>query len=115
MKEQLKYTYGFLEGDVELSLDRNVFTEKIAQEILNFHEDFGAFRDNEDDVLNACKKIAYTAFYVASTKNYNTEGVKREFVEELEGFPPLDGSIGIKLEYVGGYEFDPFEFELYEE
>ena len=109
--EKLKYTYGFLEGDVELSLDRNVFTEKIAQEILNFHEDFGAFRDNEDDVLNACKKIAYTAFYVVSTKSYNTEGVKREF-ESLEGFPRLDGSVGIKLDYVGGYEFDPFEFKL---
>ena len=112
--EKLKYTYGFLEGEVILSLDREVFTEEMAQEILNFHEDFGAFRDNEDDVLNACKKIAYTAFYVASTKSYNTEGVKREFAEELEGFPPLDGNLGIKLDYVGGYEFDPFYFELEE-
>ena len=109
--EKLKYTYGFLEGDVELSLDRAVFTEEMAQVVLNFHEDFGAFRDNEDDVLNACKKIAYTAFYVASTKSYNTEGVKREF-ESLEGFPRLDGNLGIKLDYVGGYEFDPFEFKL---
>ena len=112
--EKLKYTYGFLEGDVELSLDRKVFTEEVAQEVLNFHEDFGAFRDNEDDVLNACKKIAYTAFYVASTKSYNTEGVKREFAEELEGFPPLDGSVGITLEYVEGFEFDPFDFNLEE-
>ena len=109
--EKLKYTYGFLEGDVELSLDREIFTEEMAQEILNFHEDFGAFRDNEDDVLNACKKIAYTAFYISSTKNLNTKGVKREF-ESLEGFPRLDGSVGIKLDYVGGYEFDPFEFKL---
>ena len=109
--EKLKYTYGFLEGDVELSLDREIFTEEIAQEILNFHEDFGAFRDNEDDVLNACKKIAYTAFYISSTKSLNTKGVKREF-ESLEGFPRLDGNLGIKLDYVGGYEFDPFEFKL---
>ena len=111
--EKLKYTYGFLEGDVELSLDREVFTEEMAQEILNFHEDFGAFRDNEDDVINACKKIAYTAFYISSTKNLYTNGVKREF-ESLEGFPPLDGSVGITLNYVEGYEFDPFEFELHE-
>ena len=111
--EKLKYTYGFLEGDVELSLDREIFTEEMAQEILNFHEDFGAFRDNEDDVLNACKKIAYTAFYISSTKNLNTKGVKIEF-ESLEGFPRLDGSVGIKLDYVGGYEFDHFEFELHE-
>ena len=109
--EKLKYTYGFLEGDVELSLDREIFTEEIAQEILNFHEDFGAFRDNEDDVLNACKKIAYTAFYISSTKSLNTKGVKREF-ESLEGFPRLDGNLGIKLDYIGGYEFDPFEFKL---
>ena len=26
-----------------------------------------------------------------------------------------NGSVGITLEYVEGYEFDPFEFELYEE
>ena len=114
MKEQLKYTYGFLEGDVELSLDRNVFTEKIAQEILNFHEDFGAFRDNEDDVLNACKKIAYHAFWVASTQNYNTQEVKTEFEDSTlcEGYPCLDGSVGITLEYVEGFEFDPFDFNL---
>ena len=112
--EKLVYTYGFLEGEVILSLDREVFTEEVAQEVLNFHEDFGAFRDNEDDVLNACKKISYKAFYISSTKNLNTKGVKREF-ESLEGFPRLDGIVGIKLEYVEGYEFDPFEFELYEE
>ena len=111
--EKLNYTYGFLDGEVILSLDREVFTEEMAQEILNFHEDFGAFRDNEDDVLNACKKIAYTAFYISSTKNLNTKGVKREF-ESLEGFPRLDGSVGITLDYVGGYEFDPFYFELEE-
>ena len=111
MKEQLKYTYGFLDGEVILSLDREVFTEKLARILLEFGEDFGAFRDNEDDVLNACKKIAYTAFYISSTKNLNTKGVKKEF-ESLEGFPRLDGNLGIKLDYVGGYEFDPFYLEL---
>ena len=111
--EKLVYTYGFLDGKVELSLNRELFTEEMAHNLLEFSEDFGAFRDDEDDVLNACKKIAYKAFYISSTKNLNTKGVKREF-ESLEGFPRLDGSVGITLEYVEGYEFDPFEFELYE-
>lgn len=114
MKEQLKYTYGFLDGRVELSLNRELFTEDLAKSVLEFHGNDLAFNESEDVVLNACKKIAYHAFWVASTQNYNTHGVKTEFEDSAlcEGYPCLDGSVGITLEYVEGFEFDPFEFKL---
>ena len=112
--EKLVYTYGFLDGRVEMSLNRELFTEDLAKSVLEFHNNNGAFNDSEDIVLNACKKIAYHAFWVASTQNYNTQGVKWQFEDSdlCEGYPCLDGSVGITLEYVEGFEFDPFDFNL---
>ena len=114
--EKLVYTYGFLDGRVELTLNRELFTEDLAKSVLEAHLESETFNKSEDVVLNACKKIAYHAFWVASTQNYNTHGVKTKFEDSTlcEGYPCLDGSAGITLEYVEGFEFDPFDFNLEE-
>lgn len=111
--EKLVYTYGFLDGRVELTLNRELFTEDLAKSVLEAHLESETFNDSEDVVLNACKKIAYHVFWVASTQNHNTNGVI-ENTDLCEGYPCLDGSIGITLEYVEGFRFDPFDFNLEE-
>lgn len=112
--ERLVYTYGFLDGRVELTLNRELFTEDLAKSVLDFHDNDENFNESDDVVLNACKKVAYHAFWVASTQNYITYGVKKEFEDSTlcEGYPCLDGSIGITLEYVEGFKFDSFDFNL---
>lgn len=106
--EKLKFEYGFLDGSVTLELNRELFTEELAKEVL----DFSSWEkdENNDVVTEACRKIAYILFVFASLNRYTLQGVLNN-QDELEGIPLLDGSVGIKLINIDVFEFDEDEFK----
>ena len=109
--EELEFEYGFLDGTVNLTLDRSKFTEEMAKAVISF-SDWDVNKDN-DVVIEACRKIAYIVFWTATREGYNTQGILNN-QRLFEGIPLLDGSTGIKLTYVEGLEIDESEFKLKE-
>ena len=43
--EKLKYTYGFLDGRVELTLNRELFTEDLVKSVLEAHLESKTFNE----------------------------------------------------------------------
>lgn len=93
--------YGFW-WECTLQIDETVFTEEIAKSLLEF---FSWDWDKEADDLRIeyCKKIAQKILPLSS--HYSELGILNWF-SDAEGFPPLDGSSGIKL-----IDFDEFQFD----
>ena len=109
MIKQYNYEYGFAEATVSFQVDTDVFTAEKANETLTFFTwiyDKGA--DPVDEVM---KKYAIEAIKQATFNNYNEFGVITAF-EDNEGFGRLDGSIGITLLEVTGYDFDESQLTL---
>ena len=103
MIKTYKFNYDFHEASATFEVDTEKFTEKEANELLNFF--VWEWDKNNDPVDEALKKYAFTAIRVATKGDYNTNGVKDEF-DDMEGYYPVDGSFGIKLIYAEGYQFD---------
>lgn len=101
-----KYNFDYSCGDASVSfeVDTDVFNEEMAKEILGFFSwIYDKFNDPVEEVM---KKYAIKVIHLA-TANYNNltvDGLIREF-NEFEGFAPVDGSCGIRLLSVDGYEF----------
>lgn len=109
--EELEFEYGFLDGTVNLTLDRSKFTEEMAKAVISF-SDWDIDEDN-DVVTEVCRKIAYIVFWIATKEGYNTQGILNN-QNRFEGLPSLDGTVGITLTYVEGLEIDESEFKLKE-
>ena len=99
------YTFNYNLGEAEASFKVNteVFTAETAKETLDFFAwNYDKEADPVDEVL---KKYAIEAIREATIYAYVTKGVIKSF-ENKEGFSRIDGSNGIELMTVWGYEFD---------
>lgn len=97
------YDYDMREAYAEFDVDTEIFKADHALMILSFFTwDWNRENDPVDEVM---KKFAIRAIEIASVNNFNAYGVSEEFKDQ-EGFMPVDGSHGIKLIQVEGYQFD---------
>lgn len=103
MKKRYSYNYNHYDATVSFEIDTEVFTEEIAKATLEFFTwDYDKENNPIDEVL---KKYALQAIRVSTFNDFNEHGVISEF-ENMEGYCRLDGSNGIMLVEVTGYEFD---------
>lgn len=101
MIKKFEFDYNW-DADASFEVDTDVFTPKMAKATLEFFT--WDYDEDNDPVEEVMKKYAMQAIKVATFNSLNTQGVIRYF-ENNEGFARLDGSEGIKLLRVSGYEF----------
>lgn len=112
MKKTYDFEYGFCDADVTFEVDTKIFTKEHANDTLQFFSwDYDKKADPIDEVM---KKYALTAIKEATIGNLNTMGVISKF-DNMEGFMKVDGSSGIELIVVSGYEFDEDDLILIKE
>lgn len=98
-----KFIYGTHEGEIQFEIDTDKFTEEKANDTLTFF--IWDYNKKANPINEVMKKYAIQALEFATFNNHNARGVKSDF-ENYEGFYPVDGSHGIRLIYVEGYNFD---------
>jgi hypothetical protein len=96
---QLTYADGY---EMRVEIDHSILTEEKLHELNNF---WGGARERliRDSVLNAVLKMLCSTFMAESVDRMDVEAAFNS--GEIEGWPPLDGSWGIKL-----LDYEPFEF-----
>lgn len=92
-------------AEMKVEIDHDIMTEAELHEINNFWSDAEYRISRSGDVLSAVlKMLARTAMLIALEQNFNTRGVVGEFDTSdgcgQEGWPPMDGSVGIKITYI---------------
>lgn len=103
MIKKFNFDYNTYEADALFEVDTEVFTAEMAKATLDFFT--WDYDEENDPIEEVMKKYAIEAIRVATFNNFNAFGVEMEF-RNKEGFGKIDGSIGIKLIRVNGYEFD---------
>lgn len=111
MKSEYLFNYDMMTASVQLTVDRAVFTEEMAQDTLTFFSWDEEPDLHEDPIDEVVKKYAIMAIHLATKKEHNTTGVIADF-EDLEGYYPVDGSHGIQLNYVEGIDISVSELQL---
>lgn len=111
MKKKFEYEYDFSQASVKFEVDLEKFDETNALMTLNFFR--WKWDRNADPVSEAMKKYAMCCIRIATFDGLNTSGVIKK-MNDLEGYAPVDGSMGIKLIYVEGIELDEDLLELKE-
>jgi Protein of unknown function (DUF2528) len=108
-----KYDLNYNDFNVSIAIDHEKFTEELMHEINNFFSDakWRLSQENGDICQTVLKMIAEKCFYIVLGKDYNAYGVMDEFNEGdiTEGYPPMDGSIGIQIVSVSTFEIDACE------
>ncbi|MGY3054349.1 hypothetical protein ACVWYG_002556 [Pedobacter sp. UYEF25] len=105
MIKNYDFDYNCGEGRACFIVDTEKFNTELTREYLDF---FTWDYDEDEDPIDALmKKYAMQAIRISTLENYNEFGVISWFAD-AEGFPLIDGSIGIKLTQVEGYEFDDY-------
>jgi hypothetical protein len=105
------YEFNYSNHDAEACFEVNTdeFTPEHAKATLDFFIwDYDLEGDPIDEVMI---KYALKAIKIATFENFNLNGVINEFYE-AEGYCPVDGSSGILLKSVCGYEFNPLFMEV---
>ena len=98
-----KFNYDCHESEVVFKVDTDVFTNEHAKATLNFFT--WDYDENNDPITEVLKKYAMEAIRVATSYSFNVRGVIADF-KDKEGFANVDGSLGLTLISVDGYEFD---------
>lgn len=101
------YDFDYFGGDADarFEVDTEKFTAEHARLTLDFFTwDHKPDPDN-DPVDEVMKKYAMEALRIASANRYNAFGVIEEW-KHIEGFCNIDGSMGVKLVRISGYELD---------
>lgn len=98
-----KFNYNFYEAEAVFKVDTDVFTEEHAKATLEFFT--WDYNKDNDPITEVLKKYAMEAIKVATTYSFNVNGVISDF-KNKEGFANVDGSLGLTLISVNGYEFD---------
>lgn len=109
MEVDYKFEYDYHEADVHFKVDTEKFTKEMAYDTLNFFT--WDYDEDEDPIYEVMKKYAMEAIRIATFNNYNEFGVIDEF-NDNEGFYRIDGSYGITLVQINGYEFDTDKLTL---
>lgn len=102
-KKFFKFDYNRCEATAIFEVDLNVFTKEMALETLTFFA--WNYNKKADPIEEVMKKYAIQVIWTATINDYNEYGVIDEF-ESMEGFHKIDGSSGIKLICVDGYQLD---------
>jgi len=93
------FNYDFYKAGCKIEIDREKFTEEIANETLTFFSwDYNKSADPIDEVV---KKYAMLVIEKA-TDGYSITELRNH---QFEGFVNLDGSLGIMLLEVEAFEF----------
>lgn len=109
MVKEYTFNYGMHEAEACFKVDTEKFSNEHAKETLDFFIwEYDKKADSIDEVM---KKYAMEAIMVASAHHYNTNGVINYFSDN-EGFCKIDGSCGILLTYIQGYEFDEEQLDV---
>lgn len=106
-----KYTfdYDMHRASATFLVDRDRFDTEHALATLNFFSwDYDQQADPVDEVL---KKYALECMRLATENGHNHIGVTASMANR-EGFFPVDGSSGITLTHVEGFEFDPDDLQV---
>ena len=98
-----KFNYDCHEAEAVFKVDTDVFTDEHAKATLEFFT-WDYDKDN-DPITEVLKKYAMEAIRVATKYSFNVRGVISDF-KGKEGFASVDGSLGLTLVSVEGYEFD---------
>lgn len=108
MKKTYKIQFDWWTCTIEF--DPTLFTKVLLDECLDF---FSWEYDEDDDPYEEyAKKLALEIIIESMLKN--REGVIRIF-NEKEGFPPLDGSMGVSLMQCECWRFYSDDFEIVNE
>lgn len=103
MIKRYNFNYNSYDADVSFIVDTEIFTNEHAQATLDFFLwDYDSDADPIDEVM---KKYAIEAIKIATYYVCGVYGVKEQF-KELEGYCLVDGSSGIELVDISGYEFE---------
>jgi hypothetical protein len=87
---------------MKVEIDHEILTEEKLHLINNFWSN-GQYRLMYDTVLDAVLKMLCAEFMAQSSENFDPEAQFNNGA--VEGFPPLDGSWGIRL-----VSYEPFVF-----
>lgn len=98
-----KFNYDNHEASATFKVDTSIFTEEHAKATLEFFT--WDYDEDNDPITEVLKKYAMEAIRVATRYSYNVRGVISDF-KNTEGFANIDGSLGLTLLSVDGYEFD---------
>ncbi len=110
MKKKYKFNYDLYSAEAHFVIDTEVFTEEEAKETLEFFTwDYDKDKNPIDEVL---KKYALEAIKEATSCNLGIEDVVIKAFNDKEGFSKIDGSAGIELTYIEGYEIDESRLEV---
>jgi hypothetical protein len=104
-----KFDYDYAEAGAVFKVDTNVFTSDLAKENLQFFT--WDYDEDGDPVTEILKKYAMEAIRVATNNSFNIKGVVSDF-NNKEGFVKLDGTVGLTLVSVRGYEFDDAKLDF---
>ena len=103
MKKRYDFNLASYESMALFEVDLEKFTPEMAQATLDFFMwDYDKEADPVDEVM---KKYAIEAMRISTINDCNELGVIDEF-ENKEGFAKIDGSDGITLISVTGFEFE---------
>lgn len=103
------FNYDLWEAKAVFEVDTEKFTEKMATPTLEFFTwDYDKDENPVDEVM---KKYALRVIELATFNNFNAQGVISLFKRQ-EGYTLLDGSTGLKLISVEGYEFSESSLEV---
>ena len=103
MIKHYSFNYNSYDAEVCFAVDTEKFTVEMANATLNFFT--WKYDKDADPIDEVMKKYAMEAIKIATYNNYNINGVINEFMN-LEGYAKVDGSLGITLNFISGYEFD---------
>lgn len=103
------FNYDMDRAYCSFTVDTNKFTEEMAKDGLDF---FSWRYDKEANAIDELmKKYAIEVIRISSFYSYNASGVINDF-NDKEGFFKIDGSMGITLSKVSGYEFEEEDLEI---
>ena len=103
MIKTYEFTYNHYEGEAVFRVDTDKFKPEDAQVLLDFFT--WKYDEDADPIDELMKKYAMQAIMTATSNSWNEQGVKKWFEEE-EGMIAVDGSQGVELISVEGYEFN---------
>ncbi|EHO13831.1 hypothetical protein HMPREF9715_00905 [Myroides odoratimimus CIP 101113] len=97
--------YGFHDWECTIEFNTELFTQDLLQECLDFF--YWNYDKKGDLYAEYAKKLAKSIIYLSM--EWNEEGIIDKF-KDVEGFPPLDGSMGVKLIVSDTFEFEDEDF-----
>lgn len=98
-----KFNYDSYEAEAVFVVDTDVFTSEHAKATLEFFT--WDYEKSNDPIIEVIKKYAMEAIQVATRYSFSVRGVISDF-NDKEGFAKIDGSLGLTLLSIEGYEFD---------